>query len=39
MERIYIVKWASHQRKLTEIDKFFGVLFIANICFGVFFCI
>lgn len=43
LERIYIVKWAFHQKKLKEIDKLVVFLFLVvfitfcnNICFGVF---
>lgn len=43
LERIYIVKWAFHQKKLKEIDKLVVFLFLVvfitfcnNICFRVF---
>lgn len=43
LERIYIVKWAFHQKKLKEIDKLVVFLFLVvfitfcnNIWFGVF---
>lgn len=43
LERIYIVKWAFHQKKMKEIDKLVVFLFLVvfitfcnNICFGVF---